>query len=53
MEAVWNAAGFRVFVIKVFLLAMQRVGKQAGVNSAGNQWLNITVTSTTGEAQER
>lgn len=43
MEGNLNAAGFAVFVIKVFSQALQRVGKQAVVNGVRNQWLNITV----------
>lgn len=43
MEGNLNAAGFAVFVIKVFSLALQCVGKQAVVNGVRNQWLNITV----------
>lgn len=37
-----NAAGFTVFVIKVFSEASQREGEQEVVKSVRNQWLNLT-----------
>lgn len=54
MEGNLNAAGFAVFVIKVFSLALQCVGKKVVVvNGVRNQRLNITMTFTIGAARKK